>query len=378
MIFSQFERRAPPAVSIHVRNGIIALSAIGQSPKIPILSIPERCRAPCKSATHRFQHDQVAALDSAVLDRGIKRQRNRRGRSIGMPVDGDHHLFRRKAQFLRRSVEDARIRLVRDHPVDIRGGQARIGEDFVQHAGEVDDGVPEHFPTLHSQLADGAGRRGTAVDEQQIVVAAVGVELGRENAAFALLGAEHERAGAVAEQHAGRAVFPVEDPAEGLGADHQRLVRIARAEHRIGDRQRVEEAGADGVHVEGDAVGDAERRLDLGRRRREGLVGSRRGEDDEVDVGCGDAGMVERAARRIGGEAAGRLAIAGDIAVADAGALDDPLVGGVDALREFFVGDRRAGQRAADAERRPSALMPHSRWRRRGRGNCRGPRRSSG
>ena len=44
---------------------------------------------------------------------------------------------------------------------------------------------------------------GPAVDEQQIVVAAVGVEPGREDAAVALLGAQHQRAGAVAEQDAG-------------------------------------------------------------------------------------------------------------------------------------------------------------------------------
>src|SRR5438045_1787303 len=105
-------------------------------------------------------------------------------------------------------------------------------------------------------------------------MAAVGMEPRRENAALALLAAEHERAGAVAEQNAGRAILQVKDAAERLRADYQRLRRAAGAKHRIGDRQRIKKAGAHRVYVERDAVVDAERRLDLGRRRGEGLVGS--------------------------------------------------------------------------------------------------------
>ena len=45
------------------------------------------------------------------------------------------------------------------------------------------------------------------------------------------------------------------------------------------------------MDVEGDAVVDAEHRLDLGRGRREGLVRSRRGEDDQVDLARIHLGM---------------------------------------------------------------------------------------
>ena len=54
------------------------------------------------------------------LDRRVERERNRRRRGIGVPVDGDHHLFGRKAQFLRGGVEDSRVGLVRHDPVDVR------------------------------------------------------------------------------------------------------------------------------------------------------------------------------------------------------------------------------------------------------------------
>ena len=107
--------------------------------------------------------------------------------------------------------------------------------------------------------------------------------------------------------------------------------------------------------VEGDAIVDAERRLDLGRGRREGLVGGRGGEHDQVDVARVDAGMLERAARRLGRKGRGRLAFAGDIAAADAGPLDDPFVGRVDGLRELLVGDPALGQRAARRPGRPNA-----------------------
>ena len=60
--------------------------------------------------------------------------------------------------------------------------------------------------------------------------------MGGEHAAVAppaglRLGAEHDRAGAVAEEDAGRAIGPVEDAREGLGADDQRLLRLAGRDH---------------------------------------------------------------------------------------------------------------------------------------------------
>ena len=97
--------------------------------------------------------------------------------------------------------------------------------------------------------------------------------------------------------------------------------------------QRVEEAGADRGDVEGDAIVDAERGLDQGRAGREGLVGSRGGEDDQADLARLDAGRGERLPRRLGRQGRGGLAVAGDVAGVDAGPLDDPFVGGVDPSR---------------------------------------------
>ena len=66
--------------------------------------------------------------------------------------------------------------------------------------------------------------------------------------------AQEHRPGAVAEQHAGAAVLPVQDARVDLGADHQHAVRLAGADHRVGDRKRVDEAGAGGGEVEAEAA----------------------------------------------------------------------------------------------------------------------------
>ncbi len=93
------------------------------------------------------------------------------------------------------------------------------------------------------------------------------------------------------------------------------------------------------MDVEGDAIVDAECRLNLGRGRGKGLVGGRGGEHDQADLGSVDAGVDERTAARLGGEGGGGLPVGGNIAAADPGPLDDPFVRGVDLLGKFSVGN---------------------------------------
>ena len=52
--------------------------------------------------------------------------------------------------------------------------------------------------------------------------------------------------------------------------------------------------------------------------------------DDQVDVLDADAGILHRLAAGGRGEVGGVLALGGDVALPDAGALHDPLVGRVD------------------------------------------------
>ena len=155
---------------------------------------------------------------------------------------------------------------------------------------------------------------------------------------------EHDGAGAVAEQHAGAAVGPVEDARKRLRADHQRARERAGFEQAVGGRQREDEAGAYRLQIEGGAVGDAELRLHRHGARRKGVVGRRGGEHDEVDRLRIDLGMGERGARRVRRHIRGQFAGRGDVALVDAGALHDPFVGGIDLARQIGVGEDLAGR----------------------------------
>src|SRR3546814_18785622 len=90
-------------------------------------------------------------------------------------------------------------------------------------------------------MTDGSGRRRTAVHIEHVAILPLGVEPGRKDAAVVpnLLSRQHHGAGAVAEQHTGRAVFPVEDTTEGLAADHPPVVHRAGPPHRTGTRKGI-------------------------------------------------------------------------------------------------------------------------------------------
>src|SRR3546814_18023973 len=93
---------------------------------------------------------------------------------------------------------------------------------------------------------------------------------------------------------AGAAIFPIEQPAEGLGADHQRAAVDAGAQHRIGDLDRVEEARAHRRDIERDAIVHAEHRLHLGRRRRADRKSVVYGKSVSVRVATGGRGLIKK------------------------------------------------------------------------------------
>ena len=162
----------------------------------------------------------------------------------------------------------------------------RLARALLEHAHrELEDRAAVHLErgiALDRAAADVAGR----VEDRR--VAAVGVQVAGEDAGR-VRGLEHDRARAVAEEHAGAAILPVEDAREDLGADHERAAMRARADEEVGGGERVDEARAHGLHVEGRAALHAELRLQQAGARRKHHVGRRGGDDDEVDVGgaCG-------------------------------------------------------------------------------------------
>ena len=98
------------------------------------------------------------------------------------------------------------------------------------------------------------------------------------------------------------------------------------------------------------ACAGADRVLDQRGGRREHAVRRDRGADDQVDVVGAEAGGLQRHARGGGAQAGGALVVGGDAALADAGAVDDPLVRGLDHALEVGVGQDLGGQVLADAD----------------------------
>ena len=231
-----------------------------------------------------------------------------------------------------------------DQPVDVFRLQPVGRQGFLQDAGQIGDGVTENFLSHHAYLPDRPGRGRPAVGVQQIVQSAVGMEVGGKYApigagAGAIAGAQDHRPGAVAEQHAGVTVLPVDDAREGLGPDDQRGFGPARLDETVGHGEAVYETGTHGLDIEGGGLGGADQSLHLGRRRREGLVRGRGGEHDEVNI-------LRRLARRLQGrlgggrpEHGGFLVFGGDAPFTDAGAFVDPFVGGIHRPGKFVVGD---------------------------------------
>ena len=141
----------------------------------------------------------------------------------------------------------------------ISSGFHAVGcERGVDGLGHAHHGVAEHLPAFHADMPHGAGRGRATVDVESVVVAAIGIEMGREHAAFdcavTLGGLQHHRAGTVSEQDTGRPVLPVENARKGLRADHQCIACLTKPEKIIGDRKRIDEARADGLHIEGRAL----------------------------------------------------------------------------------------------------------------------------
>ena len=76
---------------------------------------------------------------------------------------------------------------------------------------------------------------------QQFFVAAVGVQMRGHDSRFVRC-LEHDRTGAIAEQHARCAICPVDHARQGFSADHERGFHRAGANEFVGNGKRVDES----------------------------------------------------------------------------------------------------------------------------------------
>ena len=164
-------------------------------------------------------------------------------------------------------------------------------------------------------------------------------------------GFDQHGARAIAEQDAGGAVGVIDDAAHGVGADHQHLlVRAGRHQVRA-DGQAVDEAGTGRDQVEAPGA----LRADAVLHQAGGGGEQMSGVTVQTMIASSSVASMPRcaSAQRAASIAMSEVAISGrgDVALADAGALHDPLVVGVDHLFQVLIGQharRRIAPERAD------------------------------
>ena len=184
-------------------------------------------------------------------------------------------------------------------------------------------------------------RRTTAATRwhaQRAAAAAIDFMLEIEDAALLLCRCrDDDRARAIAEQHAGRAVLVIDDARHDVGADDKCMVVGARCDHLARRRQRVRKGGTRGADIEAPCVVRADLFLNQTRRARKHHVGRDRPDDDQTDVVRRQAGTLDRECRRLFAQIGRRDTLVDDVPLADADALHDPLVVGVDDFLEIRI-----------------------------------------
>src|SRR5581483_870046 len=134
-------------------------------------------------------------------------------------------------------------------------------------------------------------------------------------------------------------ILPRHVPRVDLGADEQKPLGLARAQERVGDLEPVDEAGALLADVERRDVAEPELVLHQHAAAGELIVGRHGGEDHVVDVGGADAGLLHGDAGRARAQLRRAGAVGDVVALLDARALANPLIGGLAHARELLVLD---------------------------------------
>src|SRR6185503_14153608 len=284
-----------------------------------------------------------------VFERLVECERNGSCRSIAVLGERNHDFVWRNTKLLADAVQDALVGLVWHVEINFGWRVACRDQGFLDDARDLLHSVAEDLAPVHAQQPGSLGRARATVDVEQVLEAPVRPDARGENAAILAradlrLRLEHDRTGAVAEQYARAAVFPVENARKCFGSDHKHALGLTGFDEIVGDVEAINEARTYRLHVEGSTFRDTEAGLDLHGGRRKSAI--RRGSraDYEIDVGGIDAGADESLTRRRDSEIRGQLAVIRNVALLDSGTLLDPFVSGVDEESKVVVGHDAFGQ----------------------------------
>src|SRR3954463_2195761 len=252
--------------------------------------LPARdARAPHEASAERRQRDDRARLQPALALGVGQRERDRGRRRVRDPVDVDHDLLGRQAELVSGGGEDADVRLVGDEEVDVLDRQPGAPDRLAGRLDHAADRVAVDLAALHAEL------RVVALGVEHVRLRRLGAEYEPAAADLEVAARDDHCAGAVAEQHGGAAVVVVGDARERLGAADQDHARAPGLDLRRGLVERVDEARARGVDVDGARALGAELERDVRRDAGRHAIGRDRRDDDLVE-------LVRRAA---GGPGAG-------------------------------------------------------------------------
>ena len=161
-------------------------------------------------------------------------------------------------QLLGHRLQNPQIGLVGDDQIDVVSGQPVSFEGLFGDIGHRSDGLFEKPIAFHGQDIGFRGR--IAKHFRQVVVSldgmeqipepAIGLDVGGKDAAVPIPALEHDGSGAVAQQNAGAAVFPVDDGGEPFGSDDQYMLGLAQTDAVVGLLEGVDESRTTGRNIE--------------------------------------------------------------------------------------------------------------------------------
>ena len=238
---------------------------------------------------------------------------------------------------------------MRHQPIDHVGTQIVARHDLGRDLGHARDGVLVDRRTflMHvvQTLVDrfGAGRHAAAAGllVQMDPAGAIGLDHRVHDAVAAVVGLKQHAARAVTEQDAGRAIGVIDDRRHLVGADHDHLARGAIGDELRGNAQRIEKARAGRLHIERTDVADANHVADQIGGRRKLHIRRGGGADQQIDLFRLGAGFFQETTHGFRRHMRGAEPLAlEDVTLANAGALGDPGVTGVDHLRQLCIGQQ--------------------------------------
>ena len=238
-------------------------------------------------------------------------------------------------------------------PVDIGLLQAIFRQGFVNYPSQGVDGDLENLVTLHLEIT--ATRLvlrvvgGQIGHIEQILILPIRMDMRTEQPRL-LRRSENHSASAIAEEHAGGSIRPVNQAGIHLAADHQNMSCTARAYVLVRNAEGEDKPRTGRLHIKSGAISDFQPMLQQTRRTGKHAIGRTRAHDDEIQgIRLQSSGLECLPCGRFS-HTGSRLMLGRYPALPYARPFDDPLIIGVDRPGNFLVRENLFWQIATGTE----------------------------